>query len=142
MRPVYETEAHLQGEEEVAKKLEAWINNPLATVVKTPPLAPYDYCIVKKGLISGVVEIKVRSNPSDKYPTYMISLEKVSQCTSHANIIGCPFYVVVQWTDELGRWKFDRDQYTTGIGGRTDRNDSMDQEAVIYIPIKNFSFSS
>ena len=142
MRPVYETQAHLQGEEGVAKKLEAWINNPLATVVKTPPLAPYDYCIVKKGLISGVVEIKVRSNPSDKYPTYMISLEKVSQCTSHANIIGCPFYVVVQWTDKLGRWKFDTDQYTTGIGGRTDRNDSMDQEAVIYIPIKNFSFSS
>ena len=101
MRPVYETQAHLQGEEGVAKKLEAWINNPLATVVKTPPLAPYDYCIVKKGLISGVVEIKVRSNPSDKYPTYMISLEKVSQCTSHANIIGCPFYVVVQWTDKL-----------------------------------------
>ena len=142
MRPVYETEAHLQGEEEVAKKLEAWINNPLATVVKTPPLAPYDYCIVKKGLISGVVEIKVRSNPSAKYPTYMISLEKVSQCTSHANIIGCPFYVVVQWTDSLGRWKFDRDQYTTGMGGRTDRNDSMDQEPVIYIPIKNFSFAS
>lgn len=142
MRPVYETEAHLQGEQGVAKKLEAWINNPLATVVKTPPLAPYDYCIVKKGLISGVVEIKVRSNPSDKYPTYMISLEKVSQCTSHANIIGCPFYVVVQWTDKLGRWKFDRDQYTTGIGGRTDRNDSMDEEPVIYIPIENFSFSS
>ena len=141
MRPVYETEAHLQGEQDVAKKLEAWINNPLATVVKTPPLAPYDYCIVKKGLISGVVEIKVRSNPSDKYPTYMISLEKVSQCTSHANIIGCPFYVVVQWTDKLGWWKFDRDQYTTGIGGRTDRNDSMDQETVIYIPINNFTFS-
>ena len=142
MRPIYETEAHLQGEENVAKKLEAWINNPLATVVKTPPLAPYDYCIVKKDLISGVVEIKVRSNPSYKYPTYMISLEKVSQCTSHANIIGCPFYVVVQWTDKLGRWKFNKGQYTTGIGGRTDRNDSMDQEAVIYIPIENFSFSS
>ncbi len=114
----------------------------MATVVKTPPLAPYDYCIVKKGLISGVVEIKVRSNPSDKYPTYMISLEKVSQCNFCANIIGCAVYVVVEYTDKLVRLKFDKDQYTTGIGGLTDRNDSMDQEAVVYIPLKNFSFSA
>ena len=148
-RPIYETRENLQKEKAVAQKLTGWFNHEadyntypdeLYEVIKTPPRAPYDYCILKEGLISGIVEIKVRTNPHNQYSTYMISLEKVSQSTSHANIIGCPFYIVVQWADRLGRWKFSREQYTAGMGGRSDRGDPLDREPIIYIPIEHFDY--
>ena len=84
-RPLYETEKNLQGEAAVAQKLAHWINckedpstslDDLSEVVKTPPRAPYDYCVVKKGLIQLIIEIKVRKIPHNKFPTFMISLEK------------------------------------------------------------------
>ena len=148
-RPLYETKKNLQGEAAVAQKLASWINRKeppytsqedLAEVVKTPPRAPYDYCVVKNGLIQSLVEIKIRTNPHDKYPTYMISLDKVATCSLHAAVIGCPFYIVVQWADKLGRWKFNEDQYTAGLGGRYDRNDPLDKEPMIYISINDFVY--
>jgi len=149
-RPLYETKENLQGEAAVAQKLAHWINckedpstslDDLSEVVKTPPRAPYDYCVVKKGLIQFIIEIKLRKIPHNKFPTFMISLEKVATCSLHAAVIGCPFYIVVQWTDKLGFWKFNEKQYTAGIGGREDRNDPLDQEPVIYISINDFVYS-
>ena len=155
MRPIYETTDHLRAEELTAKTIEEILQGKDESLylVKTSRLYPYDYLIMKGqpndkygdrvlSTIEGLVEVKVRTNAYKKYSTYMISLQKVVNCVSHADIIGCDFFLYVQWTDGIGCWKFDRDQYTTGIGGRTDRNDSMDEEPVIYIPIKNFSFSS
>ena len=155
MRPIYETTDHLRAEELTAKTIEEILQGKDESLylVKTSALYPYDYLMMKKqpddkngswvlSTVEGLIEIKVRTNVFKKYPTYMISLQKVVNCVSHADIIGCDFFLYVQWTDGIGCWKFDRDQYTTGIGGRTDRNDRMDEEPVIYIPIENFSFSS
>ena len=154
-RPVYETREDLAAEEETAKTIGETLQreDPSLYLIKTRALYPYDYLMMKKqpddkngswvlSTVEGLIEIKVRTNVFKKYPTYMISLQKVVNCVSHADIIGCDFFLYVQWTDGIGCWKFDRDQYTTGIGGRTDRNDRMDEEPVIYIPIENFSFSS
>lgn len=135
MRPTYETTHDLTREQAVAEKLtQAWG----CEVVKTPPKTPYDYCALRDGLVSAIVEIKVRNNKSNKYPTFMLSLDKVSNCSLHSGTIGCPLIIVVQYTDKLKYWMFNKDDYSVGIGGRTDRGDSQDVEPVIYVPINKF----
>ena len=153
-RPVYETREDLAAEEEAAKTIGETLQrqDPSLYMIKTSALYPYDYLMMKKqpddkngswvlSTVEGLIEIKVRTNVFKKYSTYMISLQKVVNCVSHADIIGCDFFLYVQWTNGIGWWKFDRNQYTVNFGGRTDRGDSADVEPMLYIPIEHFNWS-
>jgi len=134
-RPVYETTDDRGREHAVAQRVaEAW----RCEVREMPPKAPYDYCAVRDGLIAAICEIKVRNNTSTFYPSLMISVDKLARCDEHARVIGCPFLIIVQYTDAL-RWvRFSAGMYTAGIGGRTDRADRLDIEPVVFIPCESF----
>ena len=134
-RPLYESEEDRNHEATIARKIAlAWG----CEIHKTPPKAPYDYCVVKNGLIRGVVEIKMRKNTHDYYATFLLSVDKVVRCNQHAQLIGCPFIVVVQYTDALKWWRFAEGEYSTEIGGRFDRGDALDVEPVIHVPLRHF----
>ena len=90
----------------------------------------------KKGAAKVVVEIKTRHISSVKYPTFMISKQKYDAlCALHEKGLRCG--ILVQWTDKLG-FATVPTEYTTNVGGRTDRGDPRDIEPMVYINTKRF----
>ena len=134
-RPIYETKEDSKRESDVAKLLQKSWNCDL---VKMPPKSPFDYAAKRGKLIEAIIEIKTRTNPYKKYPTYMISAEKVCQCMQRAIYLRVPFYLVVQFTDATMFWAAKTLDFTVEVGGRKDRGDSQDTELVCQIPINNF----
>jgi len=135
VRPLYESNQDRINESSIAEKIAvAWG----CDVNKTPPKAPYDYCVTRGGLIKAIIEIKMRRNSHDHYPTFLLSVDKVVRCRQHAQLMRCPFVVVVQYTDTLKWWRFAEGEFTAEIGGRFDRNDDLDIEPVIHVPIQYF----
>ena len=84
--------------------------------------------------------MKCRTNPKDKYPTYMLSLDKWLAGMNMHLFGGLPFVLVVQWSDCIGFLKCVNaiKHITIDMGGRKDRNDSQDIEPVVYIPTNLF----
>ena len=135
MRQQYETEKDRQNEKAVAVAIEsAW---KLRTV-KMPKSYHLDYALTNEdNSLRGFVEIKCRKNNRYDYQTYMISLSKVliaKRLTESTNL--CSF-LVVKWLDDIA-WVYFNDPHTLGFGGRTDRNDSADQEPVAFYRISDF----
>ena len=135
MRQQYETEKDRQNEQVVAEAIEsAW---KLRTV-KMPKSYHLDYALTNEdNSLRGFVEIKCRRTKRYNYPTYLISLSKVlaaKRLTESTNL--CSF-LVVKWLDDIA-WVYFNDPHTLGFGGRTDRNDSADQEPVAFYRISDF----
>lgn len=133
MRPTYESPTDLSNEQAVADLMaHRWRAEP----VKLPIQFRVDYALFRNGWIAAWAEVKCRSNASDRYDTYMLSLAKVQAGNRLAAAHGVPFLLVVRWTDAIG-WV----QPTAGdvrIGGRRDRGDAQDIEQVVHIPITDF----
>jgi hypothetical protein len=135
MRPVYENKEDSKREADVAKILEkSW----KCDLIKMPPKSPFDYAAKRGKLIEAIVEIKTRTNTFQKYPTYMISAEKVCACMQRSIYLRVPFYLVVQFTDGVYYWSSNQEGFTLDVGGRTDRGDTLDLEMVCHIPIDHF----
>ncbi len=145
MRPHYETEADLAREKAlIARLTKEW----KCRFKKLPETERLDYLMTKsiRGVLypRGFMEIKVRTNPLETYPTYMISLAKFQAGMELAAKHGIPFYIVVQFADCVCRAIHYPSgvgptlQYTRGIGGRSDRGDVLDREPVALIPISAF----
>jgi len=138
MRPLYETNEQLSREKKLAAQLEeAW----KCQFHKMPKTSPVDYIVTTNGLARGFVEIKIRSNASTKYPTYMISQKKIDAAKKLMECSGLSTQLIVKWTDVVGRVTLNAD-YPTRIGGRFDRNDSADVEMVADIDISLFSIKT
>jgi hypothetical protein len=135
MRPVYENKEDSKREADVAKILEkSW----KCDLIKMPPKSPFDYAAKRGKLIEAIVEIKTRTNTFQKYPTYMISAEKVCACMQRSIYLRVPFYLVVQFTDGVYYWSSNQEGFTLDVGGRTERGDTLDLEMVCHIPIDHF----
>lgn len=137
-RPQYETPADIQREKWVVAAIErAWS----CGFVKFPPCAQIEGALHRwPDPISALVEIKCRTNTADKYETYMISAEKIRAGKQWSDRFGgVPFFLVVSWVDRVGWWKLPFDfSAKTSQGGRRDRNDPADIEAVLHIPVSDF----
>ena len=135
MRPIYETSADRARENGVRVHLMETFG---CQYQKAPPLFCVDGQLLDAdGKTAGLVEIKTRKNAHNKYPTYMLSASKWRKAMSLGDTMNVPVMLVVQFTDGvyMTRLKWD---YPTAQGGRTDRNDAMDIEECIYIPITEF----
>ena len=122
-RPVYENKEDSKREADVAKILEkSW----KCDLIKMPPKSPFDYAAKRGKLIEAIVEIKTRTNTFQKYPTYMISAEKVCACMQRSIYLRVPFYLVVQFTDATMFWAAKTIDFTVEVGGRTDKGDIQD----------------
>ena len=134
MRPVYENEFDRSNEEYIKDYLEA---NGEFTYEKSDPFAPIDGLLLREGKPVAAIEIKARTNASDKYPTYMISASKANsmlQISWEDNIMPL---LVVRFTDGVFAVVI-RKGYEKRLGGRYDRNDSYDVEPCVYIPMTEF----
>ena len=141
LRPVYETKNDLKNEKGIAKLVSDELD---CTLVKLPRYYQLDFVIVTIGeggkkFITGMVEIKCRSIPKDKYDTYMISADKFMVGLQYMQQFNLTIKLVVSWVDCVGVYDFKEDtSYHIGFNGRYDRGDSEDVEPVVYIPIKAF----
>lgn len=136
MRPLYESSQDIVSESKVLVLIEkAWG----CRGVKLPLKAQLDYLLLRDDRGAAWAEIKVRTNPRGRYPTYMISLSKVMAARELSGASDLPSVLVVQWTDKLGYIRMDTlEKFHIAIGGRTDRNDAQDVEPVVLIPIEEF----
>ncbi len=136
MRPRYETEGDRIAEAEVAGQLHKHWD---CTLHKTPPKYPYDFVAERGGKLRGLIEIKRRSTAATLYPTYMISADKIIKCGNASEVLGVSFYLVVQFSDLLLWWEYNRGDFDLALGGRRDRNDAQDIEPVVHIDIHKFN---
>ena len=114
MRPIYETKQDKRNEVVVAK-----------------------YTLLAHGRPRALVEIKVRTNTSSTYATYMISAVKVDAIINTAKEQGLIPFLVVKFTDGIFITKLVED-FKRGLGGRYDRGDTRDIEECMYIPMNKF----
>ena len=135
MRPIYETPKDLTNEASVADVLASAWN---CEMVKLQPRDPLDYAATRGGNITAFVEIKARTNPMHKYPTYMISMTKVMSANMIFMSTGTVSLLVVKWTDCMGWVQLSQNKFPLAIGGRKDRRDAQDIEPVCHIDINLF----
>jgi len=134
VRKIYETEEDRKNQEEVLKHVQnAWN----CQYVKTAHLSSVDGFLCANNQILALVEVKTRKNASDKYPTYMLSANKWRKALELSDQHKVPFMLVVKFTNGVYAAKLKR-EYPTHHGGRYDRNDAMDVEECVYIPMKEF----
>jgi len=84
-----------------------------------------------------VVEVKKRNNAHNKYPTYMLSANKHSNLIDISTSQNIPALLFVGFTDGIYATKL-KSEYPTAKGGRRDRNNPLDVEDCIYIPMNEF----
>lgn len=129
-RPIYETPHDRQRQQAAAETFGAAIN---AQLVATPPKTRHDYDAFRGGVMVGHIEIKCRTTPVDKYPTYTVAAHKVDALRG----LGLPAVIVVRWADAIG-WCWPTDETHRAMGGRWDRGDPADREVVAHFPISAF----
>jgi hypothetical protein len=110
------------------------------TAEKLPMKYELDYLLLREGKGVAWLEIKSRTNPRTEYPTYMIALTKIMAARRLSEASQRPSFLLVQWTDACGYIRIDSLlDFTTAVGGRTDRGDEQDIEPVAKIPIGEFA---
>jgi hypothetical protein len=109
-----------------------------ARLIKLQVRDAFDYAATRGKNITAFVEVKTRTNPMHKYPTYMISMTKVMNANAVFMSTGTPSLLVVKWTDCMGWVQLNQNKFTLEIGGRRDRHDAQDIEPVCHISIDLF----
>ena len=132
---MYESNKDLANEKEVASILSAkngYVFHKLKIAYHV------DWLIMENGKPKYVAEIKRRFNPSNQYPTLMLSLQKWMKGKEMAAEMNIPFVLIIRWDDGLFFYKTGSSTVTYGFGGRYDRDDSQDQEPMVFIPVDKF----
>jgi len=134
VRPRYERQADRDAEnrliELVCKRYQ------LDSFFKLPASYILDFAVSRNKQIIGFVEVKKRTTAMRQYPTFFIALHKVLQAKQY-ELIGLHSRVVVEWSDCIGSVRLDA-PFELKFGGRSDRNDSADQEPMAHFPIDSF----
>ena len=141
-RPIYERDEDRRREREAMNKLIAHLDasGDAYDGNEAPRLYPFDYEVLREGKPWAIVEIKCRTNTMMFYSNYMISMEKMRVLREEARIRNVEPLLMVCWSDAIGYANAD-EAAARGIkayGGRYDRNDPMDHEAVMHIPLSVF----
>ncbi len=106
---------------------------------KLPIKNRVDGLLRRGGALMAYVEMKSRKVLREAYPTFMISLDKWMYARQLAeNSGGVPVLIVVEWLDGVFWIRQDEVTYKVGIGGRNDRNDPLDLELCVHVPIHFF----
>lgn len=138
IRPQYESQCDINNEVAVKKIIEQKF---ICNLKKLPTSYIVDYTItMSTDTIVGWAEIKCRKNTASKYPTYMISLKKMSEGIRLSELTETPFHIFVQFTDKLMRYTVSTaDPIKYRVGGRSvQTRDSQDIEPCAYIPMNLF----
>jgi len=131
--PKYEKAADLERDQSVIKQV---CERFKFEAVKLPINCRADYLLSQGGNAKVMAEIKVRTNPKDQYPTYMVSKGKYDALLAWVDM-GFEAALFVQWQDALGYVKLPVD-HIIATGGRRDRADPLDIERVVLIEVGRF----
>ena len=136
MRPIYEDSASKADESRIAKVVEQlW----KCKVEKLPRKNYVDYALMRDKELSAYAEVKSRKNERNKYPTWMVSLEKWMYAKRIAEVSnGVPMLFIVEWTDGIYWLRQDTAEFFVGVGGRSDRGDDMDRELCVFVNVNQF----
>jgi hypothetical protein len=141
MRPIYERDEDRRRQREAVAVLEQATG---LRAVETARLAGWDFEVLRAdGTVAGLVEVKCRRHEHDHYPTYIISRAKVIALAQACREHGCMGGLLVAWRDRTGWLRVEnrrRNHWPTITGGRRDRNDPADIEAMYEIPVTDFRF--
>ena len=133
-RPTYENKEHLAKEQELAEFVAVkW----RCEMRKQDKYNQFDYVAVRGGNVTAFVELRCRSNPIGKYPNCFITSSKLAHAHAMHGATGLPILFLVRWVDAIGFADLTK-RYSITVGGRTDRGDKADVEAVAEIPIGDF----
>ena len=133
-RPTYETKDSLTREGVVAKAVaSAWASD----AVKMPKYYKCDYALSRGKMVKAFLEIKCRDVLPDTYETIILSADKFTFLLEMERSTRVPCFFVVRFSDNSIRYAklSEVKGFTIEIGGRFDRNDDDDTEAVVHIPI-------
>lgn len=137
MRPRYESETDRANE----RIVEDALRNLGIEAHKLPVSYRLDWLLTKDGVARGFAELKARRCNMKDYPSVMISLSKVMAADQLTQTTGLPCYLILLYRDALARVEFHED-FTVGMGGRTDRDDPADYEVCAFFPIERLSVIS
>lgn len=141
MRPTYEKKENRRKELQAADVIrKLWWPDQRTQVQHLPVKSVLDLAFVRDSVILGFGEVKVRTNDHDRYPTYMLSLEKWMTGVALRKNLRLPVWLFVQFADQLMWAPFAHvEGIEVGMGGRYDRGDPQDVEPVALIPLSLFS---
>lgn len=135
MRPTYETKANQLNEWRAAQW---YARHEGLEPVKLQKYNPADYVLVTETRrVQQWVEVKCRTTPMGRYPTYFISQQKVAALHQLARDTTATVWLLVCWTDLVGRLQLPA-PHTVAVDGRRDRNDPNDIEKVCHYALSQF----
>lgn len=132
--PVFQTQGDRKNERDVAAALEAhW----KCAIRGFGMLSPVDWYAERDGRLVGLLELKSRPHPHDKYPTVFLNIRKWLALKLGSIGMGCPSLFVVRFADGIWWIKVDViDARNCRIGGcaRVVKSHS-DIEPIIEVPV-------
>lgn len=135
---IYENEETLEAERRIMASIERRFGISSRKLDRNKTRV--DFVLIRNGRGWGWAEVKCRWNPSHRYETFMIDKEKIEAVVERAVATNSKARLIIRFTDALGVIDLLACEYTTTIGGRTDRNDPNDQDVVAMIPMRFFKF--
>ena len=135
-RPIYQSNRDLTNE----NKIKAIVEPKWECELKKLPFAYHiDWMALRKNNPLAFIEIKWRENlPINKYPEYMMSLNKLMKGKEYTKETNLPFILIVYFTEGAYYLKQNDIEVRYGYGGRFDRGDAQDVEPMVFIPIGAF----
>ena len=135
VRPSYETSEDREREQAIVLAVcAAWRCEAQAA----PRFYQHDYFLTRGEDMVAVVEVKARTNPHDQYRTYMLSAHKYLHGVAWEGSLQVPFLLVVGFTDGVWFCRPRKCRTFVRFGGRRDRGDAQDMEAVVHVPMEEF----
>ena len=132
-RPLYETQADRDNEQDIAGIVEARFN---CTLHKMPMKYTLDFAAVRNDAVVAFIEARQRKIPSTQYSEYMISMNKLTAAHMLTQTTGLPCRLVIRWSDNVTKMiQVPPKDYDIRIGGSTRRNDWQDIEPLAYFKI-------
>jgi hypothetical protein len=138
-RPIYESKEDLVNENNMKSILEAKWNCELN---KCPIKYNVEWFAQRGKDYVAFVEFKHRQTLSiDKYPRYMMSLDKWLRAQQLSKEVKVPFIMVITFAEGTYHGVFHHDDVHDTrymFGGRYDRGDAQDVEPMVLLPLKIF----
>ena len=132
-----ETEETMRMENQLKSRVEkAW----KVKMEKIPSTYSLDYAILRDGGVVSWAELKCRTHAFGTYDSYMISLKKWNACREFHATSHLKAFLIVGFTD--GDYWMDTNvvkDFKVFMGGRSDRDWSVDREPCVFFDINNFS---
>ena len=127
MRTQYESKEDRAIEQKLIKD---YVSN---RALKLPKSYGFDFMVQHGPKLPEVWEVKRRKK---KYSTWFVSLLKLLKA-QHYEALGIKAYALVEIERKVYSLRFTKAPYYIEWGGRTDRNDSADQEPMVHYRLKD-----